>query len=74
VVVTEIDDERAMSANLIAVKFSEQLSPDINIHIRKDFDAAYDLWMQMVRENGMGLAGGSFYLYSPLVKKVKRPI
>ncbi len=74
VIVTEIEDDRAIPAQQVACQMAYQLRPGTDIHIRKDLDKAFDLWMQMAKEEGICLAGGSFYLYAPLKEWIRRPI
>jgi folylpolyglutamate synthase/dihydropteroate synthase len=73
VVVTELSGERCLSSEETASGMARELPSRIDIHIRKDLETAYDLWLNLVKEAGSGMAGGSFYLYSPFMELVRRP-
>ncbi len=74
VIVTEIEDKRAIPADEVACQMADGLEPGTDIHIRKGLDKAFDLWLQLAKEDNICLAGGSFYLYAPLNKRIRTPI
>lgn len=74
VVITEIEDERSIPAERVASNVAGCFESGTDIHIRKSIDRAFEMWIKMAMENGIGISGGSFYLYAPLKERIKRPI
>ncbi len=74
VVITEVEDERSLPAGRIGSAMADCFGSGTDIHVRKSMDRAFELWMKMAKKKGIGIAGGSFYLYAPLKERIKRPI
>lgn len=73
IIVTQLDSPRAMSAKEL-VSVIPDLDDDCEVHVIPEFDAAVRKWMDLAIEKGLGVATGSFYLYSPLMDLIRMPI
>jgi len=71
-VITELK-EGGMSTVDMARAAASLGDEGFDIHIRPDMDSALALWGRLTEEDSIGIAGGSFYLYEPLMKWLRRP-
>lgn len=71
-IITELENERCLKADEAALRIGEIISCDI--HIRHDLNEAMRAWFDLSMKAGKGFAGGSFYLYRPLMEYIKKPI
>ena len=74
VIVTRVDLDRSKDVRTLLKEISSENLGDFDIHVRDDIDQALNEWMVLSKKNGLGIAGGSFYLYQPVVERIKRPI
>ena len=72
IILTELDESRSAKASELALSLSGILNSDI--HVRPEIEDACRLWLELSRDQGYGFAGGSFYLYKPLMEYLKKPI
>ncbi len=72
IVITELEESRSVKASELALSLTSIVDSDI--HVRPDIEDACRTWLELSKDHGSGFAGGSFYLYKPLVDFLNRPI